>query len=232
MTRRSSKRPTRRYRMLAACAAAAAGLLGVGVLVGSAAGAAPGHAAGERHNPCAFLAPDTPGELATTATYLESVIGIDPGPPAPTAVQIVPGEIGYAGADFQDGVCTVNGAVGWYTGTVAPCVPPAAGDTCSPAYMSLTVVTAPIADAEADLHAYGAYGYTVRTELLKTGGHGKLACATTGACVAWFTKGTKFVYIYNQNIKVPAGSAMTAAAQDIYAHTTLWSTEKPPRGAR
>jgi hypothetical protein len=207
-------------------------LLVVGVLVASAAGAAPGHMAGERHNPCAFLAPDTPGELATTATFLESVIGIDPGPPAPTAVQIVPGEIGYTGPDFQDGVCTLNGAVGWYTGTVAPCVPPAAGDTCSPAYMSLTVVTAPIADAKTQLEAYQAYGYTVRTELLKTGGHGKLACDTYARCVAWFTKGTKFVYVYSQNVELPDSSAMTAAAQDIYAHTTLWSTERPPRGAR
>ena len=199
--------------------------------VAAAAHATSRHATGLQHNPCAFLAPTTAGHVATTATFLKRVIGTYPDP---RPVTIVPGAEGETGPDFQDGICDVSGGLGWYSGVTKPCVPPAAGKTCSPAYILLGVVTAPLADATTQMNAFGVGAYTVHTDLPGTGGHGKLVCRPSSIgsrCGAWFTKGTKFVYIYNQNIELPAAGLMKTAAEAIYAHTTLWSSEKPPRGA-
>jgi hypothetical protein len=177
-------------------------------------------AAALAHNPCAFLDPAKPDVVAPTAGYLTPIVGA---PPHAKPVQIVTGAVGDTGPDYQDGICELNGELGWYGGVTKPCVPPAENKTCSPAYVLLAVITAPLADEQADLSAFGATSYVVHTGLPDTGGHGTLGCTTSSRCDAWFTKGTKFVLMYNQNVELPASGFMIKAARAVYEHASLTS---------
>jgi hypothetical protein len=197
-------------------------------------------------NPCEFLDPANPGTLKTTDTLFSAVIGkYRPGKPPAVSISSA------TGPDYQDGWCVVDGGL-----TLSyPASDCNGSSPCNPLYGAYGFETYPIAEMAAQLALQRVDTFTPsRRHISGAGANGTEACDKTHtACVAWFTKETKFVYIVASNLRQPKSQVLSGKtyvnqsygengssnipgtveklADIAYDHMSAWSTRNNLAGS-
>jgi hypothetical protein len=197
-------------------------------------------------NPCQFLDPGNPGKLMTTDTLFTSVIGkYRPGNPPAVSISAA------AGPDYQDGWCVIDGGL-TYSEPASDC---GGSSPCSPLYGAYALETYPIAEMTSQLVEQRVDQFwPSKRHISGAGADGTEACdKDVTVCVAWFTKGTKFVFLSESNLYQKRSSVIEGATYvntsygmngssnirgtvekviDIaYDHMSAWSTRNNPNGS-
>ncbi len=182
----------------------------------------------------------------TTDTLFTAVIGkYRPGNPPAVAISSA------LGPDYQDGGCVIYGGL---TESL-PASDCAGSSPCSPLYGVYDFETYPITEMTSQLVTQRVDQFWPnKRHIAGAGANGTEACdKDTTTCVAWFTKGTKFVFLTEENLYQKKSSVLEGKtyvnqsfgengssnirgtlekAIDIaYDHMSAWSTRNSPNGS-
>jgi hypothetical protein len=223
-------------------------VVAVAAVAASVAGAAPvsGERAALAFNPCEFLDPANPAKLMTTDTLFAAVIGkYRPGSPPAVSISSA------TGPDYQDGWCVIDGGP---TDSL-PASDCNGSSPCSALYGAYALETYPITEMTSQLAEQRVDQFwPSKRHISGAGASGTVACDKgTTTCVAWFTKGTKFVFLSEANLYQKKSSVIGGKTYvnqsygkngssnirgtvekviDIaYDHMSAWSTRNNPNGS-